>query len=272
MGVVKRSLDSQISDSLLVGRDNDQRLLRMQLDRAVGGQGSFVLISGEAGIGKTTLVAALSREAQAREVHVAIGHCYDRSATPPYGPWGELTTSQRTDLVPQLRVASPADPVFADQHVLFNQVTDAVSAVAAKRPIVVVLEDMHWSDPASLELLRHVARHPSTIPLLLIVTYRSDEVIDTHPLYALLPILVRESDAVRIELQRLGRPALAGLIAGQYLLPQTDHERLVNYVTARSEGNPLFAHELLRMLEQRGTLRQIDADWQFGDIRRMQVP
>lgn len=272
MGVVKHSLDSQISGSLLVGRDDDQRLLQMQLDRAVDGQGSLVLVSGEAGIGKTTLVAALSREAQAREVHVAIGHCYDRSATPPYGPWGELTTSQRTELVPQLRVATSADPAFEDQHVLFNQVTDAVSAVAAKQPLVVVLEDMHWSDPASLELLRYVARHPPTIPLLLIATYRSDEVTDTHPLYALLPILVRESGAVRIDLQRLGRPALSDLIAGRYSLPQTDHERLVDYVTTRSEGNPLFAHELLRMLVQRGTLRQIDADWQFGDIRRMQVP
>ncbi|HEX5166805.1 MAG TPA: AAA family ATPase [Thermomicrobiales bacterium] len=272
MGVVNQSLLPQLPPSSIVGRNDDQELLRARLDCMVRGRGSLVLISGEAGIGKTALVASMSLEVQARGIHVTVGHCYDRSATPPYGPWVELANPQHAELLPQLHDEARNDAALEDERVLFNRVVESISNAAHARPLVVVLEDIHWSDPASQDLLRHVARHVDSIPLLLIATYRSDEITEAHPLYALLPLLVRESEATRIDLQRLNTEALASLIAGRYQLLQADQQRLVEHLAARSQGNPLFAHELLRMLEQRGVLRRDGCRWRLDPIQHMQVP
>src|SRR6185437_6140237 len=98
---------------------------------------------------------------------------------------------------------------------------------------------------ASLDLLRLLGRNLADVPLLLVATYRADELTRRHPLYQLLPLLVREARATRLDLRPLDEAGLRALVA-HYALPHADAHRLVAYLQERAEGNPFFAGELLR--------------------------
>jgi DNA-binding NarL/FixJ family response regulator len=226
-----------------------------------------VLVSGAAGIGKTTIVAALAGDAEAHGAQVAIGHCYDRSMTAPYEPWLEL------ELFDTLRGGpGSSESPLGGQRELFEQVRTELAALAARRPLVLVLEDLHWSDAASLELLRHVARQLARVPVLLLGTYRDDEPGGDQPFATLWPLLIREAAAVRIDLRPWDDAAVRALVTDRCRLPVADAERLSDYLIARGQGHPLFTEELLRTLEQSGTLQPGAAGWQLGDLTHIQVP
>jgi predicted ATPase len=124
-----------------------------------------------------------------------------------------------------------------------------LEVLAARRPLALLLDDLHWADPASLDLLRVVARHPAGLPLLRLATYRDDEVDPGQPLYALLPALVREVRAARLDLRPPDEDTLGALVAARYPLADADCDRLARYLAGRAGGNALFAGELLRTLE-----------------------
>jgi ATP/maltotriose-dependent transcriptional regulator MalT len=137
---------------------------------------------------------------------------------------------------------------------------------------VALLDDLHWADPASLDLLRFLAREVGGLPVLLVVTYRADELTRRHPLYALLPLLVREARADRLDLRRLGRDDARALVRSTYALPAPDEERLVAYLQDHAEGNPFYTGELLRMVVEEGILREEAGGWALGDLGRARVP
>jgi predicted ATPase len=265
----------------LVGRDRELAILRRQLDAALGGRGNLVLIGGEAGIGKTALAEDACRAASDQGFLVLIGRCYDLTETPPYGPWVELCGRYRhADGGPQGGMP-PLPAAFADrgtvgavasQADLFQQVREFIAALAAARPVLLLLDDLHWADPASLDLLRSLARSVADLPALLIATYRSDELTRRHPLYPLLPLLVREAGAVRLDLHRLEDDAVRALIAARYGLPDPETARLASAVQLRAEGNALFVGEVLRALEEGGALRREGAGWTLGALSAMAVP
>src|SRR5262249_2657321 len=146
----------------LVGRERELSLLRQHFDAAFEGHGSLVLIGGEAGVGKTSVAEAICREASERDALVLVGHCYDLTETPPFGPWVELFARyQPGDRMPALPAAFARRGTVGavtSQAALFQQVTDFFLILAASRPLVLLLDDLHWSDPASLDLLRVVTR------------------------------------------------------------------------------------------------------------------
>src|SRR5262249_42018415 len=150
--------------------------------------------------------------------------------TPPYGPWLELFGHYQPSGNLPLRPAAFADRgivgTVASQAVLFQQVQDFFSSLAAQRPVLLLFDDFHWADPASLDLLRYLARSLAALPLLVVVTYRPDELTRHDPLYLLLPVLIREAAATRIELQPLGAHDLEGLVANRYRLDEADTARL----------------------------------------------
>lgn len=260
----------------MVGREREQERLGNVLGAALQGHGSAVLIGGEAGIGKTTLVDACAREATERGALVLTGHCYVLTVTPPYGPWFELAARYTpTGDLPALpgfltRRTEAQEP--GSQDVFFEHIRAFVAELAARQPLVLVLEDLHWSDPASLELLRYLARTIAELRLLLVVTYRIDELTRRHPLFQLLPLLVREAHAERIDLRSLGKDSVRVLAAGRYALPADDEERLLTYLDQHAEGNPLFIAELLRTLEEEGFLVSAEAEWTLGDLANVPVP
>jgi non-specific serine/threonine protein kinase len=259
----------------LFGREGEQARLRQMLDGAVGGRGGFVLIGGEAGIGKTALATSLAYEARGRGIPVWVGHCYEFVATPPYGPWMESGIFDRHtgDVTPPPMLRSGEGTGAASSHAaLFEQMQQFLVALTRRHPVVLVLEDLHWSDPASLELLRFVSRSLGGLRALLVVTYRDDDVTRQLPLYRLLPTLVRESGARRIELRRLGEEAVREMVAASYGLPETDEGRLVSYLTDLTGGNAFFTIELLRTLEEEHVLHREGEDWVLEDPGGIRVP
>jgi DNA-binding CsgD family transcriptional regulator len=261
---------------ILVGREREQTALREQYAAARAGRGGLVLIGGEAGIGKTALAESLCGEATEQGALVLTGRCYDLTETPPYGPWIELFGGYRQrDNLPLLPVAFARRDGIGDvssQTNLFEQARDFLAALAARQPVMLLLDDLHWADVASLDLLRFLGRTLATMPLLLIATYRADELTRRHPLYQLLPVLVRESGATRIDVRPLTESDVATLVVQRYCLTEHDRRRLVTYLHMRSEGNPFFAGELLRTLEEEGELRARDGSDELGDLTRVRVP
>ena len=261
--------------SLLVGRSREQSILRRQLGASLAGQGGLVILSGEAGIGKTTLAEDACNEASDSGALVLAGHCYDRTETPPYGPWVELFEqfSSLSDRSPTRHgIAAPGITGSPSQAALFGEVHDFFVALAREQPLVILLDDLHWVDTASLELLRFVARRLASEPILLLITYRSDELTRQHPLHWLLPVLVREALAVRIDLSLLGDDDVCALIEHSYQLPPDDTSRLAAYLQARAEGNPFFIGELLRSLDGTALSPAAEGGWELGSLADIRVP
>ncbi len=260
---------------LLVGRDRERDVLTNLFAATRRGQGRLALVSGEAGIGKTALAAALGDEASSRGALVLIGRCYDHTETPPYGLWVDLFARcrHREELSPPPAFAQhgAVGPVES-QAALFNQVLDFLRAIAARSPLVLLLDDLHWSDSASLNLLRFLARSLTTLPILIVATYRTDEGTHDNPLDAIVPMLVREADARRLPLVHLAEDDVHAYVAGRYTLAQEDLTNLVRYLHMRSDGNPLFMRELLQMLADEDMLRQNDDGWMLGGLPGAQVP
>jgi DNA-binding CsgD family transcriptional regulator len=260
---------------LLVGRTLEQFFLREELAAVCAGRGRLVLLGGEAGIGKTTLARDLANEAAARGARVLTGACYDLTNTPPYGPWLDLFDACALDQdlpPPPAAFAEGRLQWVTDQAARFTEVRTFFAALAGAGPALLLLEDLHWADPASLELLRHLAPRLRHWPILLLVTYRGDELTRRHPFAVQLPALVREAEGLRLDLQRLDAAALRALVAARYRLPVADEVRLVAYLEQHAEGNPLFATELLRALQEEALLRPADNGWTLGRLDRVVLP
>ena len=251
--------------NLIVGREREQQQVRSALVRSLDGIVSLALVSGEAGIGKSTLVDELRRTAGGEGCLVLAGGCYELETTPPYGPWVEIVRAYPDDgalpdLPDELRPGGGMEGVDS-QPALFDLARRFFAEIASRRPLILILEDVHWADPASLDLLRYLARSRSQSPLLIVATYRDEEISEQDHLFSLLPALVRESQATRIELQRLTTDGCSR--SRSQTIPARDlivEDRLVDYLCRLAEGNPFFITELLHTLEEHGTLDS-DGGW-----------
>jgi DNA-binding CsgD family transcriptional regulator len=273
--LLAQSLQHDEQTSFIVGRANERQILRDHLAAVLTGEGRLVLMSGEAGIGKTTLVRTLAQVAADSGVVVLTGHCYDLTTTPPYGPWLDLADRyvQAGNLppLPDVLIGNGIEAIRS-QAAFFAEVRAFLAAVAAECPTLVVLEDLHWADPSSLELLRYLAVHVQTLPLLLLVTYRVDEPAERNPFYRQLPALIRDAEGLRLDLRRLEVADLRAMLGGRWRLSAPEENRLVGYLERHAEGNPLFARELLRTLEEEGLLRHVGDDWELDEIDRIVLP
>ena len=266
---------SGMASSRLVGREREQAILRECLAATRGGNGSLVLIGGDAGIGKTALAELLGAEAGRQGCLVLSGHCYDLTETPPYGLWAEALDRFRdtTGFPAELDARSVANLRTSEsQATLFRQTRDLLEEEAQKRPLVLLLDDVHWADRASIDLFRYLARALHTIPALIIATYRSEELGGNRPFSELYPLLVREAKATRLDLHGLTEGDVGSLIEARYSLSDADAHRFATYLLRRTEGNPLFLGELLITAEDEGILGRAGDHWELGDLDAIPVP
>ena len=241
----------------LVGRAHVRDVVDVALHEARSGAGQLVLISGEAGIGKSAVLSWLVERATP-SCRVLRGFCWDGNGVPPYWPWTQVLRA--TDLTPAaleeagwlVGAGEPAGPgdalAAADARFrLFDAVARSLVAVAdlADGPLVVVLDDLHWADEPSLTLLSFVTRFVATSPVLLVGAYRDDEASPS--------LLQLATEARHIPLPGLSSTevdTMVEAIAGERPPPS-----LATRIRQRSGGNPLFVGELTRLLQAEGTSR-----------------
>jgi DNA-binding NarL/FixJ family response regulator/tetratricopeptide (TPR) repeat protein len=244
-----------------VGRRRDLARLQDCLGAASAGWPQALLIGGEAGVGKTRLVSEFSAQAGDAGVRVLAGGCIDVSGGLPFGPIVEAFRGLERDLGPaafrellgpayaELERFLPtsrgdwprAAPTGASaQDRLFELVLRLLSDMGAETPVVLVVEDLHWADRSTLDLLMFLVRNLRRERLVLIATYRSD----AHPASSLRAFRAEFGRQVdRVELARFDREELASLLAA--LLGSPPEAEVVDRVMASSDGNPFFAEELV---------------------------
>ncbi|HWI63229.1 MAG TPA: AAA family ATPase [Symbiobacteriaceae bacterium] len=225
----------------LVGRQREATEFQHLLDEAAHGAGGLVLIGGEAGIGKTALLSAVLDEARDRGLTVRTGRCPGPGETPPFGPWLELAAAPHSGLPRPFGDGPQAGPA---------EIAAGLLALLGQNPAVLALEDIHWADPATLDLLKHVCPRLAGRSMLVVATYRSDEVHRAHPLWALLPELQR-TGARRMLLDRLAPDDVSELTT---LLLGPDESDAARRLYERTEGHPLFLCELLEAADRTGTI------------------
>src|SRR5262245_10349453 len=267
-----------------VGRSEERATLRRLVERAMAGSGSVALIAGEAGLGKTRLVDEIALEARARGMFVVRGQCHDMEGAPPYLPFVEaieygLTVSARdvfraamgeagpeiARFVPKVRVAFPdlppplALPTDQARHYMFESVCDFFARAAAIQPLLIVLEDLHWADESTTQMLQSVARRADRSALLVIGTYRDVDLVPGHPMMRAIEHLSRLPALTRIALKRLSAAEVAEILTS--LAGQEPPERLVQLVFAETEGVPFFVEEIYRHLAEERRLTDAAGKW-----------
>lgn len=263
-----------VEDDSLVGRTRESRIIEQALRAMLDGNLSVLFVSGEAGIGKTALVQYLRRVAASNNVLVLTGNCYELENTPPYGPWIEILREfAEHSAVPAVPEIDPSSLDFAGSSSELHGRFEGFFADASERqPLAIVLEDLHWADKPSLELLRHLTRRLSRCNVLLFVTYRDDELLVDQPLHHLLPTLVREASPLRLRLSPLGTEEIDELVRSRYELPDADHRGLVAYLLQYSDGVPFYVEELATHLENEGVLDHVDGRWRLTRSPEVDVP
>jgi DNA-binding CsgD family transcriptional regulator/predicted ATPase len=262
----------------LVGRDLEFERMQAALDGVTGGHGGrMVLISGEPGIGKTRLVEELAAAGTDQGALVAWGRVDDVEGAPPYWPWIQVLESlvgqaDRELVVEALRGSAgpvaavapwvgdfvkdiPTPPVLdpaAGRFRLHTAVVDLLVAMCADRPVVLILDDMHWADVSSLELTRFAAPRIVGARILVVVTYRDVDGGNSDSFDVVLASLAREPGLERIALHGLSEAEVARFMAQTIgMRPRTGTASTVH---ARTEGNPFFVGELARLLQSEGRL------------------
>jgi predicted ATPase len=257
----------QVTTGRFVGRSQELAGLRQLLARAAAGTPLLVLLGGEAGVGKTRLVEQFAAAAQEQGARVLGGGCVPLGEEGlPFAPVTEALRGLADQLDPA-ELAAVAGPAGADlarllpdlawgreavvgpavagagQGRLFELLVGVVQRLAASAPLLWVLEDLHWADRSTRDLLAYLATALRSGRVLLVLTFRSDELDRRHPLRRLLGELGRNRRVVRLELPRFSRAELTQQVAG--LLGADPSARLVDDLYARSGGNPFFAEELV---------------------------
>lgn len=262
-------------DTALVGRAGELARLGDALERALGGSGQLVAVRGEAGIGKSRLVAEFLAAA-GRRAAVVTGRSYESEQILPFGPWvdalraagvaaaddlhhqlGPVFCRELARLLPDLAGrGDTAETGPVDYRQLFECVARTLGHLAARHPLVVILEDVHWADEMSARLLAFVARRLEAWPILALVTAREEELADTAALRQALEELQREQRVTTLALGPLSRDETHSLVRA-LARAGTDEAglaRLGEQVWTASEGNPFVAVETVRAVTEGAAL------------------
>lgn len=270
-------MSQRVSAAVMIGRDGPLETLRQAFagTDGAGADGRVAVIGGEAGAGKTRLVSEfVAGLDDPHRIRVLQGGCLELGeALMPLAPLAGILRQLGQELGEELVAemaghelagylpgygGSPLDAQWNGQASMFGALRSLLERLAADGPLVVVMEDLHWADRSTLDLVTWLTRAVAGVPMLLVLTYRSDEMRRSHPLRPVLAELSRLPHVDRIELDPLSEPEVHALLSA--IRGETVPAELARQVVDRSEGNPFFAEELLAASGDGGlplTLRDI---------------
>ncbi|ACZ83788.1 HTH-type transcriptional regulator MalT [Streptosporangium roseum] len=249
---------------VFVGREAELAGLTEAFEQARNNAAAAVLLGGEAGVGKTRLIGCFAERASGDGAHVLIGGCVELSAEGlAYAPFTaairqlvrEYGAEEVAALLPDgaARDLARLLPEFGEpsgdaetdtaRARLFEQILNLLERLAERRPVILVIEDIHWADRSSRDLIAFLSRNLRTAPVLMILTYRSDDLHRQHPLRPVLAELGRLEGVLRLDLPRLTHDEVAAQMAG--ILGTAPEFARVGKVFQRSEGIPLFVEALV---------------------------
>jgi tetratricopeptide (TPR) repeat protein len=271
-----------------VGRAEEREQLLTAWKEARAGGRRVVLVSGEPGIGKTSLVAEIARRAHDEEGTVLFGRC-DEDPAAPYQPFAEAlrgyaaaagvgsvidqagpSAAALGRLVPGLLDVETSTETLGtadadtERFWLFESVVTWLTAVAAESPVVLVLDDLHWAGKPTLLLLRHLLRAESLKGVLVLGTYRDTDLGRSHPLADMLADLRRDPSVERVSLAGLVEAEVAEFVAAAGHEVDDGALDLARAVHAETEGNPFFVDQVLRHLAETGAIARQQGRWGRG--------
>ena len=278
-----------LSEPMFVGRKHELEELSQFLECAIGGRGTTVFISGEAGSGKTRLIREFSELAQKKNVQVLTGWCLSNSVE-PYFPFTEafesFLSSETSSLAKQkiLKISLIELNRTERQEVTpqawkdktFAAITKELFTLSSNKPMILLIDDMHWADSASLSLLHYVSQAIEAERILIIATFREEEfntqtneLLNPSPLVQTVRLMGREGLYHKIKLGQLD-PQEIRLIAESMLDGKIDlsFERKLQL---ESHGNPLFIVESLRLLSKQGSIIQENNHW-IHTVEKFEIP
>ena len=283
---------------ILIGRSAELTALQECIKSAAHGQGGVVLLAGEAGIGKSRLVAELQRSASIQDFQLLGGQCFPTDRSCPYAPFFDLLGAflaplspdqittvlgssaralfpllpEQVQHLPELASLSLLSPLEPEQEKrrLFTLLADVFMRATTARPLLLVIEDIHWSDESTLEFLLFFARKTAAQRLLVVLTYRSDEA--HQPLRFLLAQFDRERQMLEVLLEPLTRTDtetfLQTILHGTRSLPAGMLDALYDL----TEGNPFFLEEVLKALIVAGELVEGEGGWHWKRPDTWHIP
>jgi class 3 adenylate cyclase len=279
-----RSVGTLPGRSPLVGREPERLEMSRWLDAAGSGRGVLGILRGEPGVGKTRLMQEAAAEARARGFLVLTGRCYEMEGAPPYNAFVEIIEAaahalddgtlaavlgadgpQAAKLVPRLRERAPGlpsppqRPAAVERRFLLESLQAIIERLAARQPLLLLFEDLHWIDASTLVLFQHVARRIGPLRVAVLATYRDTEAFPDRPFTAALAELERQPETVQLRVQRLERAAVADLLRayGGRDAPR----RLLDLVIVETEGNAFFVEQVLKHLAEAGRVFDSDGRW-----------
>lgn len=274
---------------IFVGRQREMSALRAALRHATAGLSQIVMLAGEPGIGKTSTAREFTEYAVSQGAQALWGRCYESIGMPPYWPWVQAIRSyvrehdteqlpsemgsgaaDIAEIVPEIRVRLPdletapgLDSPEQARLRLFDSITTFLAEASQSRPLVLVLDNLHWADRPSLLLLEFLAQELKSGQLLVLGTFRDAELSSEHPLTRTLGELTKERHFQRLILRGLPNEdvgELIALLAGVAPVPA-----IVDAVCSHTQGNPLFVTEVVRLLVQETGLTG-EGNWQRASV------
>jgi DNA-binding CsgD family transcriptional regulator/tetratricopeptide (TPR) repeat protein len=289
--------NKQIVCPVLIGREADLAALQALVEQAKRGEGQVALIGGEAGIGKSRLVEETKTYAAGQGFVLLQGNCFQADSALPYAPFLDVLRSnisgsspltrhddltpfaqELSQLLPDVTTPIPERPPLLlpssldpqqEQRRLFALLLQFFTEQATRQPLLFIIEDLHWSDETSLELLLYLARGCIHLPILFVLTYRNDEV--SPELRHCLAEFDREHLAQDFMLKRLNRADVDAMLQAIFAIHQAVHTGLLESMYQLTDGNPFYIEEVLKSLIASGEIIDREGVWErtllFGTHR-----
>jgi len=288
-------LEKSVVSPILIGRTDQLSSLGRLIAKVRGGHQAIALIGGEAGIGKSRLVAEARNRAAALDWLILQGNCFENDTALPFAPWLDMlrtfcaehssdellrylgaSASDLVKLLPELvtrlpeLVPAPTLEPQQEKHRLFESLGQFFSGLAVQHPVLVVVEDLHWSDETSLECLLRLAHRVASQPIFFLGTYRADEV--SAALTHFLVELDRGRLATELVLSRLSLDEVDAMLRAIFEVNRAIRMEFLKTIYAQTEGNPFFIEEILKSLIMAGVIFFAGGTWDRKPMAEIDIP